>query len=155
MRLLMPQAVELDVEISRERVPLRNAYRHVGQRAVVRVNSGEEHTVQRATCYVPPALEICAASAEHGARLHGMPVAVPVWRRTTPSDVVNQLTCGRLCGAVATAPFPLSMQQDPLYFARGDLTAGEIKAVREPTSVTARLEVSSQRISFSCQAHIV
>jgi hypothetical protein len=40
------QAVELDVEISRERVPLRNAYRHVGQQAVVRVNSGEEYTLQ-------------------------------------------------------------------------------------------------------------
>lgn len=35
------------------------------------------------------------------------------------------------------------MQQQPLYHARGDLTAGEIKAVREPTSVTGRLEVSS------------
>lgn len=82
------QAVELDIEISRERVPLRNAYRHVGQTATVRVNSGEEHTLR-----------------------------------------------------VATAPFPLKMQQDPLYFARGDLTAGEVKAVREPTSVIARLEV--------------
>jgi hypothetical protein len=82
------QAVELEVEISRERVPLRNAYRHVGQQAVLRVNSGEEYTLQ-----------------------------------------------------VSTAPFPLKMQQQPLYHARGDLTAGEIKAVREPTSVTGRLEV--------------
>jgi hypothetical protein len=36
------------VEISRERVPLRNAYRHVGQQAVLRVNSGEEYTLQGA-----------------------------------------------------------------------------------------------------------
>jgi hypothetical protein len=30
----------LECEISREKVPLRNAYKHVGQRASVRVNSG-------------------------------------------------------------------------------------------------------------------
>jgi hypothetical protein len=35
--------VVLDAEISREKVPLRNAYKHVGQRARVRVNSGVEH----------------------------------------------------------------------------------------------------------------
>lgn len=34
--------VELDIEISRERVPLRNGYRHVGQKAQIRVNSGPE-----------------------------------------------------------------------------------------------------------------
>jgi hypothetical protein len=44
------QAVELEVEISRERVPLRNAYRHVGQQAVLRINSGEEYTLQGARC---------------------------------------------------------------------------------------------------------
>ena len=33
----------LEVEISREKVPIRNGYRHVGQRARVRVNSGVEH----------------------------------------------------------------------------------------------------------------
>ncbi|KAL4855062.1 Fruit protein [Chlorella vulgaris] len=32
--------VVLECEISREKVPLRNAYKHVGQRASVRVNSG-------------------------------------------------------------------------------------------------------------------
>ena len=35
----------LEAEISREQVPLRNAYRHVGQKASVRVNSGVEYTV--------------------------------------------------------------------------------------------------------------
>lgn len=34
--------VVLEVEISRERVPLRNAYRHIGQTASVRVNGGVE-----------------------------------------------------------------------------------------------------------------
>ena len=38
------------MEVSRERVPLRNAYRHVGQQAVLRVNSGEEYTLQGARC---------------------------------------------------------------------------------------------------------
>ena len=37
--------VVLEAEISREQVPLRNAYRHVGQKASVRVNSGVEYTV--------------------------------------------------------------------------------------------------------------
>lgn len=50
LRLWHRQAVELEVEISRERVPLRNAYRHVGQQAVLRVNSGEEYTLQGARC---------------------------------------------------------------------------------------------------------
>lgn len=34
--------VVLEAEISREQIPLRNAYRHVGQKASVRVNSGVE-----------------------------------------------------------------------------------------------------------------
>jgi hypothetical protein len=46
--------------------------------------------------------------------------------------------------AVAAAPFPLEMQQEPLYIARGDITAGETKSVKEATSVTARLEVSGK-----------
>ena len=32
----------LEAEISREKVPLRNGYRHIGQRARVRVNGGSE-----------------------------------------------------------------------------------------------------------------
>lgn len=38
----------LEVEISREKVPIRNGYRHVGQRARVRVNSGVEYELQGA-----------------------------------------------------------------------------------------------------------
>lgn len=34
------RTVVLEAEVSRERVPLRNAYKNVGQRASVRVNSG-------------------------------------------------------------------------------------------------------------------
>ena len=37
--------VALEIEISRERVPLRNAYKHVGQLASVRVNGGVEEIV--------------------------------------------------------------------------------------------------------------
>lgn len=45
--------VVLEVEISRERVPLRNAYRHVGQRAMVRVNSGEDRQLAVACAPFP------------------------------------------------------------------------------------------------------
>ena len=33
----------LEVEASRDKVPIRNGYRHVGQRARIRVNGGVEH----------------------------------------------------------------------------------------------------------------
>lgn len=41
----------VEVEVDRERVPLRNAYRHVGQAASLRVNSGEDRVV---TVSTPP-----------------------------------------------------------------------------------------------------
>ena len=41
----------VECEISREKVPLRNAYKHVGQRASLRVNSG---SVVEATPASPP-----------------------------------------------------------------------------------------------------
>ena len=47
MRLIV-----LEIEISREKVALRNAYKHVGQRASVRVN-GLEHEVTGAVPRVP------------------------------------------------------------------------------------------------------
>lgn len=34
-----------EAEISRERVPLRNAYKAAGQRVVIRINGGEAHTL--------------------------------------------------------------------------------------------------------------
>ncbi len=34
------RTVIFEAEVSRERVPLRSAYKHVGQRAAIRVNSG-------------------------------------------------------------------------------------------------------------------
>lgn len=37
--------ITVEAEISREQIPLRNAYRHVGQKASIRVNSGFEYTV--------------------------------------------------------------------------------------------------------------
>lgn len=45
--------VVLEVEISREKVPLRNAYKHAGQRASVRVNSGAAAEVLPATAPFP------------------------------------------------------------------------------------------------------
>ena len=34
--------ITLEAEISREKVPLRNGYRHIGQKARVRINGGSE-----------------------------------------------------------------------------------------------------------------
>ncbi|KAL4436125.1 hypothetical protein ABPG77_005573 [Micractinium sp. CCAP 211/92] len=48
--------VVVECEISREKVPLRNAYLHVGQRAAVRVNSGVAHEVAPAAPPFPQAL---------------------------------------------------------------------------------------------------
>ena len=39
------QTVVLEIEISRDRVPIRNAYKHVGQLAAVRVNSGVDRSL--------------------------------------------------------------------------------------------------------------
>ena len=50
---LPPRAcqVVVEAEISRDKVPLRNAYKHVGQRASLRVSNGVEHSVLGATQY--------------------------------------------------------------------------------------------------------
>ncbi len=39
------RSVTVECEISRERIPLRNAYKYVGQRATLRINSGVERSV--------------------------------------------------------------------------------------------------------------
>ena len=39
------QTIVLEVEISREKVPIRNAYKHAGQLAAVRVNSGIDRSL--------------------------------------------------------------------------------------------------------------
>jgi hypothetical protein len=49
----------LEAEISREQIPLRNAYRHVGQKASVRVNSGVEAVLPGAHLHSPHH-DICA-----------------------------------------------------------------------------------------------
>ncbi|EFN60149.1 expressed protein [Chlorella variabilis] len=78
--------IVVECEVSREKVPLRNAYRQIGQRASVRANSG--------------------VSAE----------ALP-----------------------AAPPFPQSLNRDVLLRVRGDITANEIKTVKEEISVLAEL----------------
>ncbi|KAL3160982.1 hypothetical protein ABBQ38_009372 [Trebouxia sp. C0009 RCD-2024] len=51
------QTVVLEIEISRDRVPIRNAYKHVGQQASVRVNSGMDRSLS--VCSAPfPLLKI-------------------------------------------------------------------------------------------------
>lgn len=49
------RAVTLNIEISRELVPLRNAYKHVGQYASVRMNGGKEFLVPPMTPPFTPA----------------------------------------------------------------------------------------------------
>ncbi len=42
--------VVLEAEISREQIPLRNAYKHIGQKASVRVNSGIDTVLPGDSC---------------------------------------------------------------------------------------------------------
>ena len=55
--------ITLEAEISREKVPLRNGYRHVGQRARVRVNGGTEIDCagQLTTLWNWPSLDLASA----------------------------------------------------------------------------------------------
>ena len=43
--------------------------------------------------------------------------------------------------AVSSPPFPLSRNQDPLFKARGDISAGEIKIFKEILSVEGQVDV--------------
>lgn len=43
--------IVLEVEISRDKVPIRNAYKHAGQRASVRVSSGMDRELQGTPSY--------------------------------------------------------------------------------------------------------
>ena len=53
--------VVLCCEISRERVPLRNAFKHANQRASVRVNGGVESSLTGGSCR----LQSCQGSLAH------------------------------------------------------------------------------------------
>lgn len=46
----MEVQVVLEAEISREQIPLRNAYKHIGQKASVRVNSGIDTVLPGNNC---------------------------------------------------------------------------------------------------------
>ena len=54
--------VVVEAEISRDKVPLRNAYKHVGQRASLRVSSGVEHSLLGATQSVGASRGSCLSS---------------------------------------------------------------------------------------------
>lgn len=82
------RSVVVEAEISREKVPLRNAYKNVGQKASIRVNSGPN----------------------------------------------RELT-------VSSPPFPLQLNQDALFKARGDIFAGEIKMFKEIETVVAEIHL--------------
>lgn len=46
---------------------------------------------------------------------------------------------GCVASAVTAAPFPQQMNREALFLARGDMTSGEIKKVKEVDSVKAEL----------------
>ena len=76
------QEVVLEVEISRDKVPIRNAYKHAGQRASVRVNSGMDRELQgTASCCNPTQTEadvnVCHVDAPSAAneQVCGAPTA--------------------------------------------------------------------------------
>ena len=58
--------ITVDAEISRDKVPIRNAYKHVGQRATLRVNSGPERDLfgGHANPRVPWVLSLAPQSEE-------------------------------------------------------------------------------------------
>ena len=63
------RTVVFEAEVSRERVPLRSAYKHVGQKAAVRVNSGPAREVTGEslplpTLYSPASIIISNAQRE-------------------------------------------------------------------------------------------
>ncbi len=56
------QTIVLEVEISRDKVPIRNAYKHVGQRASVRVDSGiDRELAGKQTTFFLQHLQLSAA----------------------------------------------------------------------------------------------
>lgn len=76
--------VVLRCEISRERVPLRNAYKHANQRASVRVNGGVEFSLTGGLCC---GLDSCQA---HRALL----VMSMLWLRLPTRLLHSQQSCG-------------------------------------------------------------
>ena len=62
------QTVVLEIEISRDRVPIRNAYKHVGQLAAVRVNGGVDRSLKGVTsdfamlCSMPSKIDITSSA---------------------------------------------------------------------------------------------
>lgn len=53
------QTIVLEIEISRDRVPIRNAYKHAGQLAAVRVNSGVDRSLTGTDYRALPYLHSC------------------------------------------------------------------------------------------------
>lgn len=113
------RTVVLQAEVSREKVPLRNAYKHVGQRASVRVNSG-------------PTRELTCKALNSVATLN---------YRTDRVNLFWLLSLTTSIAAVSSPPFPPSINEDALFKARNDISAGEIKIFKEVLSVAAEIHV--------------
>ncbi len=89
----------LECEISRERVPLRNAYLFPGQQAAVRVEAGVEQRLQ-----------------------------------------------------VASAPFPLVLNKDPLFRVRGDIFANEVSSWHKQMMASCRHDQHLARDQLLCSS---
>lgn len=160
--VLMNCQVVLQIEISREQIPLRNAYKHIGQKAAIRVNSGIENVL-------PGEINQDAASHDHLSFCQPASLSIRLAQinacvlENTDSanenmelakkknDIAHchfighnekglQLIVGAVVGAaVARGPFPQALNKEALFRARLDMKAGEIKAVKEVDSVKAEL----------------
>ncbi len=147
----------VECEISREKVPLRNAYLHVGQRAAVRVNSGVAHEVAPAAPPFPQVGEeggwhaamapACAAVLRSGGLSwahSSVRPAVPTPRAgrvgkrpphvarpscgPAPAAVCLHARGGRLLSFRQVAPLLQALNREALLRVRGDILAGETKA---------------------------
>lgn len=97
------------MEISRERVPLRNAYRHVGQVAPVRVNSGAEAEARPACPPFPMALNRDALYMTRGdLTANETKVGVIGWRMSLVRDACG-LSGGMLWLVGGAMPMPVCL----------------------------------------------
>ena len=165
----LPVQVVLEAEVSRDIVPLRNAYRHVGQKARVRVNGGIEYSLSgapRPSSWLAPWRFVQGAAPalshsrhfvttdpgtgeapgtlerrSYASRMSHAEVRCHSSGSSRPQRGVEEVTHASLSPppAVARGPFPQQLNRDALFKARGDMHAGEIKAVKEAISVRQEL----------------
>ncbi len=124
------RTVVLQCEISRERVPLRNAYKHANQRALVRVNGGAERSL--AGEVLGSATSACLVQTR----------GLDAWPTEMASTLSSTLRAKfAVANPASSAPWPESLNKGSLFKTRGDIFAGETKVRVELGSVQAELEL--------------